>query len=573
MRSLRVVGLVVVVVLAAPAVASAASTEYASPTGTGSLCTATQECTLRTALTLAAAPGDTVRLRTGTYPIEASLITATSGVHVIGEGQRPLVSFSSGGLVLQSSSSSGSTSSITNVEVRTASGSAIRNSDATGTMDRVIGRSTAGAGCFVGSVDTGAGAQFGTISNSLCVSGGGLGYGLALRSAVTGASPTVQNVTAIGSAYGLYLNANPGTMAAEVHNSIVRGGTTDVQLEGSSTNFVSLFHSNYATTFPAARVGDSGGRQTGAPAFVNPAAGDYHQDFSSVTINGGEPGGGALDLDGNSRTLGGATDIGAYEFVSPSAATLAATAVTDSAAVLNGSVDPQGQSGTARFEYGPTTAYGTLTTVGTVAGSGARAVSAPIGGLSPNTTYHYRLVYAVGPVVFQGADLSFTTAAPGVGGGGGGGPGPGPGPVGDTTPPVLSALAVSPKRFAVAAGLTATVARATPKGAKVRYSLSEAARVFLKIERTTTGHRSGKRCVAGKGRRGARPCTRYASVATLVRASRAGATTIALTGRIGTRRTAKRLATGTYRLTATATDGAGNRSATPQTASFTVAKR
>jgi phosphodiesterase/alkaline phosphatase D-like protein len=96
----------------------------------------------------------------------------------------------------------------------------------------------------------------------------------------------------------------------------------------------------------------------------------------------------------------------------PVVTTGGATSVDTTSTTLTGSVNPEGQSTTYHFEYGQTTAYGTQTPSAS-AGSGTATVnaSAPVGGLSPSTTYHYRLVAsnAIGEKV--GADKTFTTRA------------------------------------------------------------------------------------------------------------------------------------------------------------------
>src|SRR5436190_23852802 len=77
----------------------------------------------------------------------------------------------------------------------------------------------------------------------------------------------------------------------------------------------------------------------------------------------------------------------------PIATTLQATAITTSGATLNGTVNPNGSGVSARFEYGTTTAYGTTTDLALFAPTNsAQALTATIGGLLPNTTYHYRVV-------------------------------------------------------------------------------------------------------------------------------------------------------------------------------------
>jgi hypothetical protein len=160
------------------------------------------------------------------------------------------------------------------------------------------------------------------------------------------------------------------------------------------------------------------------------------------------------------------------------------------------------------------------------------------------------------------------------------GPGAGPGAAADRTAPRVSALRLSPARFAVGRGATARVAseavaagrarRAPKRGTTIRFTLSEAARVTLTVQRRANGLRSGRRCLApsAKLRRAkAKRCSRFAAAGTLARGGRSGANAIAFSGRIGRRA----LPVGRYRLTATAVDGAGNRAAALSTA-FTVVR-
>lgn len=97
--------------------------------------------------------------------------------------------------------------------------------------------------------------------------------------------------------------------------------------------------------------------------------------------------------------------------VAPTVVTGAASPVTATTATLNGTINPQGTATSYRFEYGTTTSYGSLTGVTSAgAGTGDVALSAPIGGLAPGTTYHFRLVALRGGVeIASGADATFTT--------------------------------------------------------------------------------------------------------------------------------------------------------------------
>jgi hypothetical protein len=135
-------------------------------------------------------------------------------------------------------------------------------------------------------------------------------------------------------------------------------------------------------------------------------------------------------------------------------------------------------------------------------------------------------------------------------GGAGGGPTP------DTLAPTVSRVRLSRRTFAVGRARTPVAAKLR-KGTTISYSLSEAAGVRFKIERTLPGRRSGGRCRKPTKRLSKhRRCTRYRTAGTLRRSGAAGANRLAFSGRIG-RRALKR---GPYRLTVAATDAAGNAS-------------
>ena len=77
----------------------------------------------------------------------------------------------------------------------------------------------------------------------------------------------------------------------------------------------------------------------------------------------------------------------------PAAGTGPASAVTSTGAALAGQVNPQGSQTAYAFEYGTSTAFGSLTPVVALDDAdGLEAVGATLSGLAAGTTYFYRVV-------------------------------------------------------------------------------------------------------------------------------------------------------------------------------------
>ena len=145
---------------------------------------------------------------------------------------------------------------------------------------------------------------------------------------------------------------------------------------------------------------------------------------------------------------------------------------------------------------------------------------------------------------------------------------PGGGPGTDKTPPVISKLRMTRKRFAVAKKRTALVSRRAKRGSAFLFTLSENARASIAIARARPGRRSGKRCVKPR-KQLKRRCTRYVVQAILTRTkTKQGSNKVAFTGRLGKRK----LKPGRYRATVGAVDAAGNR-AKPRRVSFRIVRR
>jgi hypothetical protein len=95
---------------------------------------------------------------------------------------------------------------------------------------------------------------------------------------------------------------------------------------------------------------------------------------------------------------------------SGSAITNPATQVTATSAVLNGTVNPNGLTTNAYFQWGLTTSYGITTTAQAIGnGSVSLPVSATLSGLTPTTLYNFRIVSTDAEGTTYGGNLTFTT--------------------------------------------------------------------------------------------------------------------------------------------------------------------
>jgi hypothetical protein len=95
----------------------------------------------------------------------------------------------------------------------------------------------------------------------------------------------------------------------------------------------------------------------------------------------------------------------------PVATTLPASGVSAGGAILNGRVDGRGLSADVWFEYGLDSGYGHAATAepSPVDGSAPATVSAPLVGLLPAATYHYRVVAQGEGGTSYGEDVTFAT--------------------------------------------------------------------------------------------------------------------------------------------------------------------
>lgn len=412
--SSRLALLTVVAALAAAAAtapaASAATQRYASPTGLGTDCSSAVPCQITEAVTGAGA-GSEVILEHGDYSLTQTLVVpADVTIHGVAGESRPRLLFSGAG---QSGLRLEHGSTLRYVRIHQ-SGAAYALAAFNASVDQVIAHAP----------DFTLFTRNGVIRNSIVVATASKGHAISTNADDITSLVTLRNVTAIAPASGgvairAEASGSIGYVGMLVRNVIARGGPNGLSFDAladlGTTVKITVDHSNWeggGTGGAGASIVDGGGNQSSAPVFVDAGADDYRQAAGSPTIDAGlsEFIDGPLDVDGDPRQVG-YIDIGADEYVAvPAATTGPASAVSDHSATLSGSVDPHGASSAYHFEYGLTSAYGNTTLSADAGSAGAVVATAAIAGLSPATTYHYRLVAFNSAFVTKGADRTFTTA-------------------------------------------------------------------------------------------------------------------------------------------------------------------
>jgi hypothetical protein len=429
---------------ASPSLAAAAQ-RFAAPNsqGTGKCTSEANACKLQSALG-GAASGDEVILagNLGSYGTAAVPITSTLrvpggvyGVDVHGAaGQpRPVIYAAAAEGMRLVGAHEGRGFSVSDIDIEHLTGGA--GLQITGTADHVLVHSTASSD-YVCEI-SGSAEVASSITDSACIGDGDSDYGLFDQNEESAGTATValRNDTFEAPAtdsYGIAVNAEEMGANVSVSNAIAHGGFRDIdayQVKSSSLT-VTLDHSNYATL--AAESGTSvtapgtATNQTAPPLFVNAPGDDFREAPGSPTIDAGaiDPVASDTDLNGNPRTIGASTDIGAFEASEAPGLTVGAlTALGTSTATVNASVNPNYSAGSYHLEYGPSTSYGSSTAILAYPGAGLTAlpVSFALSNLTSGTTYHYRLVASNAIGTSFSPDQTFKTAgiAPGSPGYGG----------------------------------------------------------------------------------------------------------------------------------------------------------
>ena len=303
--------------LVLPSAAAAATTRYASPTGTGSTCSAALPCTVIEALAKSES-GDTVVMAgdEGSYgSLLVPLVTALqlhSGISLESAPGQPAQIYSNApGTAIRMEGGPGQRLSDVAIHYE-GDETALRGA---GRIERVLALGTI-VGCEL-SPET-------VLVDSVCAGQ----YGI-YDNVASPWSLTLRNDTIYGTQTGLFTATETSLFQITAINTVIHGDLGDIHAIQTATGTVSidLDHSNYAGVKSeggaSVTAAGSGTNQTAAPLFVNAAAGDFAELESSPTIDAGvnDAANGTLDLAGKARTLRatticpGATDIGAYEYV------------------------------------------------------------------------------------------------------------------------------------------------------------------------------------------------------------------------------------------------------------------
>jgi streptogramin lyase len=272
------------------------------------------------------------------------------------------------------------------------------------------------------------------------------------------------------------------------------------------------------------------------------------------------PDGIAVGADGNMWfTEGQSSLIGRVSVDRPVALTVGASGVTQTTAIVSGSVDPQGASvpTSYHFEYGATSAYGHSTPSQTLTGGSASAVSAALSGLIPGVGYHYRLVASNATGTGVGADQTFATTPPRI-------------CLCALQLPRITGATQSHRTWREGSKLAAFARkRKLPAGTTFSFTLSEQATVSLAFTQQVNGRKVKGMCVTQTKKNRHKPaCRRTLRRGMLSFAGHGGLNKVFFQGRISRSR---KLKPGHYTLIITATNASGRHSR-PVRLSFTIVK-
>ena len=218
-------------------------------------------------------------------------------------------------------------------------------------------------------------------------------------------SATNANGTGKGSDETFQTLPNPPTVATEPASSITQTSATLNGTVNLNSGNVRDCHFEYGTlalygfSVPCASLPGSGESAVAVSASLGSLSEHTTYHFRIVVTN-------------QSGASYGSDQTFTTEPNPPKVVTGLASALTQASATLNAIVNPNGDTvSDCRFEYGTSALYGSALPCASLPGSGEGwvAVSASLGSLSANTTYHLRIVVTNPGGSSYGSDRTFTT--------------------------------------------------------------------------------------------------------------------------------------------------------------------
>lgn len=304
--------------------AAQAAQRFASPAGSGAVCTSADPCSLETAVDFAEI-GDEVIVGSGTYNLTSSIVPPLEPeeelhLYIHGDFAGPMPKIVASGIEGPAIVVFGG-ETLAYLEV-SISGTEQAAVECSGEIDRLV---VVAKGPNVAGVGAGGCA----IRDSLIRTEGSETVAVTVSGLVGDVRALLRNVTAqatgpgsIGVSVSFPGGLEGGSATADLGNVIASGTQFDLRAfdGGEGPGKIVASHSNFDTAKGegAATITNAGGNQTAAPLFVDAASGDFREVAGSPTIDAGANDQiGPFDLAGNPRSLGTAPDIGAYEFIPP----------------------------------------------------------------------------------------------------------------------------------------------------------------------------------------------------------------------------------------------------------------
>ncbi len=394
------------------AASAQASDLYVAPGGvsSGSSCLpGDPACTFDYALSLASSP-DIVHVDFGTYS-SAGNISVPSGITVQGPAAAYATVNAANGAGVPALKV-GSGSKVRGLRINAATTGAIGIRFGGGASANGIDVRADGTACDVQGANV-------TVTNSVCelTSTSSSAPAFDATQMTAPGTVTLRNDTIVGETSGLRYVA-PASLGMgiiqnfDLFNVIVaerHAASPDcpIRLTGPTMSGTLAFHSTNSDHASVSTLGSCSvgpptvtqtSLQTAAPEFVDMAAGDFRETPTSPTRGNGlvaeVPVGFLYDITASSpRVVAGQTDIGAFQFVeTPINTPGPVTTLTATTATLTATVQNHGLDSSSSFTYGIDAANEVFADAVVLPGLLTdQALSVPIAGLLPNTTYRYVL--------------------------------------------------------------------------------------------------------------------------------------------------------------------------------------